>query len=134
MHESALASSHTVQVERAFKWRVARTFNSNALLKVRAAHTPSAASGFACLDVKHSTARLPRGVSGEPAVSGSVCLACPLSDTVQLPQRRQDASTVQVTARPAHLRRVCALAWGGHRQRPIMRCCCTLAGWQSMRL
>ncbi len=36
VHESALASSHTVQVERAFKWRVARTFNSNALLKVLA--------------------------------------------------------------------------------------------------
>ncbi|KAK9845237.1 hypothetical protein WJX81_000734 [Elliptochloris bilobata] len=34
MHETALASSHSVQIERAFKWRVARTFNSDALLKL----------------------------------------------------------------------------------------------------
>ena len=35
MHETTLASSHSVQIERTFKWRVARTFNSDALLKAR---------------------------------------------------------------------------------------------------
>ena len=48
MHETTLASSHSVQIERTFKWRVARTFNSDALLKARCSRLWSAHNQHRC--------------------------------------------------------------------------------------
>ena len=60
MHETTLASSHSVQIERTFKWRVARTFHSDALLKARCSRLWSAHN-------QHSMSL--------PCSPGSVCVA-----------------------------------------------------------